>query len=322
MPEKRYTHIHLGLPKTATTCFQTHLFANHSQIHCFGKYPGMGTVSPTVRPALLSNFERIVEFDSDDIRMASIEKQLAHAMENSLTPVLSKEGLAGGSIEKKQEQARSFVKHFGPCKAIFLIREPSSFIKSFYVQMLKGFHKDRAVKPDWMIALGKPPRYFDINEWLETAWDSNNSPRNFLSYADTAEAYASVFGQENVLIYLFEEFVQNPAQFVTKLCHDLNIDAEEGFRLIDGKRANDRITTDYTERIKTLEKSPLRSFLFRKSSAEKKWKLLNSGTSSGEKIDPQISASWLKQIHAVSENQNRRLVNEWGIPLADYGYRV
>lgn len=316
------TYIHLGLPKTATTCFQSHLFANHSQIHYFGKFEPEGFPA-TVHPVLLSNFHGVMKFAPGDIRGESIQKQLAYATENTLTPVLSKEGFSGGAALKKAEQAKLLRKNFGDCKAILFVREPVSFIKSYYVQSLKGFQKrGKTRRSDWMRSLGKPPRYFDINEWMHVIWYSRTSPEQLLSYADTAEIYADVFGRENVKIFIFEEFVKNPKVLVTQLCDYMGIDADEGFRLIDGKRANDRMTTGYIDRLKAIESSRIQSFKFRMAKPGERLKMLDPTDISGEKIDPELSDEWLAKIHAVGDEQNRRIVKTWGLPLTDFGYRV
>jgi len=316
------TFIHLGMPKTATTCIQSHLFAEHSQIHYFGKYVG-GGFPPPIRPVLLSKHPRILELDSPDIRKASIQDQLAYAAEQKLIPVLSKEGLAGGGARNKHKQAKAFVRNFGDCKAILVVREPASFIKSYYNQMLKAFQKRKKQKrPDWMRRMGTPPRYVDINEWMSIAWPAINSPKNLLRYAETADVYASALGKENVKIFVFEEFVRNPEQFISNLCRHMEIDPKEGFDLINGKRANDRVTTGYINRLQEIENSEVLTKQFRSAPSTERREMLNPKKLPGDKFKPELSEKWLKKINAIGDRQNRRLVNEWNLPLADCGYRL
>jgi len=106
------TYIHLGLPKTATTTLQNHLFLHHPQIHYFGKAPD-GSHPPSVSQAILAKHVKTHSIDPDDIRSADLPLQLAHAAEHNLTPVLSREGLSGGPIRKKQKQAKRFQEYFG-----------------------------------------------------------------------------------------------------------------------------------------------------------------------------------------------------------------
>jgi len=316
------TFIHLGLPKTATTSIQANLFAEHSQIHYFGKYVG-GGFPPTVRELILSKHVRLLERDPGDIHMADIPTQLAYAAEQNLVPVLSKEGFAAGRPRTKRKQAKQFVKNFGNCKAILMVREPVSFIKSYYVQMLKAFQKRRDYKrADWMKRLGTPPRYFDINEWMSIAWPAINSPKRLLRYAETAAVYARTLGEENVRIFIFEEFVRDSKQFITDLCNTIGIDPKEGFDLINKKHENERVTTDYVNRLQEVEQSKMLSEQFLAASPGKRRKMLQPSGQSGDKFRPELSDKWLKKINALGDRQNRRLAKDWNLPLADFGYRL
>lgn len=317
------TFIHLGLPKTASTSIRFNLFAKHSQIHYLGKFIG-GEFPAAIRPVILERWTiHPKTFTPDDIHAKGIEEQLAYATKNNLTPVLSMESLAGGPLWKKMLQALRFKKFFGKSTIILFVREPTSFLKSFYVQMLRNFQeRPSGQRPGWMKPLGNPPCYFDINMWLEAIWTRTNSPKNYLSYADTARIYAGVFGRGNVKIFIFEEFIRNPEAFITKLCDTIGINLEEGFALVEGKRSNERLTTDYILRLQKIEQSELLTKQFLKASQNERRQMLGSEDLPGEKIDPQLSEKWLRKINAVGDKQNRRLMKEWGLPLADYGYRT
>jgi hypothetical protein len=313
----------LGLPKTASTSIRFNLFAKHSQVHYLGKFLG-GEFPAAIRPVILERWTiQPKEFAPDDIHAQGAKKQLSYAIKNNLTPVLSFESLSGGPLWKKKLQARRFKAFFGECKIILVVREPGSFLKSFYVQMLRNFQeKPSGQRPGWMRRLGIPPRYFDINEWMQAIWRRANSPKNYISYADTAEIYANVFGRENVKIFIFEEFLRNPKAFITKLCDHIGIDPEEGFALVDGKRSNERLTASYIDRLREVERSEHLTKQFREVSPNERRNMLGAEDQPGEKINPQLSEKWLRKINAVGDKQNRRLVKEWGLPLTDYGYRT
>jgi len=276
----------------------------------------------SVRPVLLTTHCRIRELDPGDIRETSIKNQLQYAAENNLAPVLSEEGLACGWSWKKTAQALLLKKMFGSCRIILLVREPASFVRSYYTQMLKDFHRKKSMKESWARPLGPAPHYFDINEWMAAAWVSLNPPAQFLRYADTARIYARVFGKENVRVFIFEEFVRNPESFLTELCNHMGIDSKEGFDLIDGKRANDGITTGYIRRLQGIEQSENLARQFRKAQPKERKQMLNPTDPSGEKFKPELSDHWLKKINALGDKQNRRLAANWSLPLAEYGYRL
>lgn len=318
-------YIHIGLAKTGTTTLQKHLFVNHSRIHYLGKFFRHGFVSDVWKiikgKRMVSRME--MKFGKDDIHLQSLEDQLEYASRNNLKIVLSKEGLSGTNESNKKETAKAFFEYFGNCKIILFVREPESFIKSQYTQLLKAFQtRPPIVRPKWMSLLAEePPHYFDINQWLDVSWQSSASPKNSLSYADTADIYADVMGKENVKIFIYEEFVRNPKGLIDKLCDFMGIDAEEAFSLIDGRRENTRHTIGYIERLKEIENSPALSQEFRSSGMMKRDKMLAPDEGQGAKIIPILTEEWHEKIHALGKEQNRRMVTEWGLPLADYGYR-
>lgn len=326
MKNSNTVYIHIGLPKTGTTTLQKHLFENHSQIYYLGKFSKYGFVKDLSgiigSRIFLSKME--LKYEKDDIHLQSLENQLEYACGKKLRVLLSKEGLAGGNESKKREVARSFLKNFPSCKIILFVREPESFVKSLYTQMLKAFQTRRPhARPAWMKLLAEePPHYFDINEWLDASWQSNSSPKDTMSYADTARIYADTFGKENVKIFIFEEFARDPKIFVSKLCEYLGIDAEEGLALMDGKRENVRHSAGYIDLLKEIEKSPALSQKLRASGCRKRIEMLTPKDNDKTKIIPALDERWLKEIHAHGDSQNRRLANEWGLPLTDYGYRV
>ncbi len=316
------TFIHLGMPKTATTSLQVNLFCNHSQIHFFGKFSGGRPVS-CIDQDLQDIFCGVGQPDIGKDLQAKVEYQLAHAVQNNLVPVLSKETLAKGDARTKLQEAESLYKTFGSCQAFLCVREPISFMKSFYTQSLKSFHRGwRRPRPGWMAEMGTPPYYFDINEWMRVRWDSLDSPRQILAVADTAEIYARVFGKDKVKILIFEEFVRDPDLFIRQLCGYLKIDAEEGIRLLKDRRANEGITIGYIQQIKAVEKSFIKKTVFRNANGRIKLKMLDPKTRRGEKFRPELSDEWVEIINDFSRKQSRRLVSDWGLPLDDYGYQL
>ena len=316
------TTIHLGLPKTATTCLQRHLFAKHSQVHYFGKFQG-GKVLAALRPAVLAHPNKFKEPEAEGIYSTNLPNQLRHCAENNLFPVLSREGMAGGSLGRKRLQARLFKHSFGACKIILFIREPVSFFTSYYAEMLKSLQTRRDdSRTGWMKKIPAAPHYFDINEWMSFCWNARRSPKQYISYADTAQIYAKVFGEENIKLFLFEEFIQNPKLITTELCQFIGIDPEEGIQLVCEKRENERITTDYICRLKQIESTPELKTSFQAVRSKKRKQMLNPADFSGEKFQPELSEYWLKKINGVGDRQNQRLMKQRGLPLSEYGYRT
>lgn len=287
-----------------------------------GKFIG-GGFTAAVRPALLGRHALVKTFDTDDIRQAPLDKQLAYAAAGNRIPILAQEGLSEGFMFRKKRQAKSFKQHFGQCKAILFIREPVSFLKSFYVQMLRNFNQNsRDQHPRWMLPLGRPPRYFDINQWMTWAWYGGHVPQGYLRYADTALTYAREFGPENVRIFLFEQFVKQPEVFIEDLCDFIGIDAEESMALIREKKSNARLTQDYIDNIKKTAETPELKKAFRNATWEERQKLLIPGNFDGQRINPELSKKWLDKIDRLGRVQNRRIVKHWNLPVEDFGYKT
>jgi len=317
------TTIHLGLPKTATTSIRFNLFAKHSQIQYLGKFIG-GSFTPPILPVIKkrwSFYERF--FTRLGIRTQGVPAQLSYVTEPYLTPVLSMESLAGEPLWKKKLQAEHFRGFFGPCRIILVIREPVTFIKSFYVQMLRNFQEQMPEqRPKWMNSIGEAPHVFKIDQWLQKTWNSSDSPKNYISYADTAQVYANIFGPQNVHIFLFEAFAHNPKMFITELSHLLDISPDESISLLGEKRSNERLTISYINRIHEIEQSEEQSIKFRNSSSKERRNLLNCREMAGDKINPKLSKKWLNKINYLARKQNRQLLENWNIPLSDYEYKI
>lgn len=315
--KKRLTTIHLGLPKTASTSIRFNLFAKHSQVHYLGKHIG-GQISPEVQSAVLEGGS----LRDTLIRSRQRPDPLDFSAEQK-TPVLSLENLSGGPLWKKRMQARRFQQTLGPCQIILFLREPVSFLKSFYAQMLRNFQEQLPNdRPRWMNSLGEAPFVFEMDDWLEKTWHDIATPKNYISTADTASAYARIFGKQNVHLFLFEQFVQDPESIITSLSNLLHIDPQESIQLLQEKRSNPRLTTDYIDRIREVQQSPALLETFRNAPPAERRKILDERSKTGEKINPMLSAKWIETVHRTSCRQNKRLLQHWDIPLSEYGYQI
>ena len=141
----------------------------------------------------------------------------------------------------------------------------------------------------------------------------------YLKVADTASVYARIFGRENVKIYIFEAFCRQSEKTILTLCRDIGIDSAEALELMGQKRAHDRITTGYVQRIKEIQASSELTLIFRKMNPKQRRKMLQP-SNTGEKISPQLSPKWINTIENLGIKQNRRLVTDWNLQLEDYGY--
>ena len=314
------------MPKTATTSLQTNVFSQHAQISYLGKFPPENIRDfPSAAAQALTAHVLGQPASSPAICRRRVSKWIEPAESNGKIPLWSKEGLTAGSAEHKHKQARRFHEIFADCKIAIFIRHPLKFMESFYFQNLRGFQKSDSEKHHLIQRFGEPPQYFSIENWIETMWNlPSQGAFGHLRCAETAAAYAKVFGKERVQIFLFEKLVENSSETIGDLCRVFGVDPKEGSRLFQQKRQNDRWTLAQTERLKEIQTSPSMTLLFRKSSSKDRKQMLgydpDAGTSSAPKARVKIPAKWRERTIQFVREDPQRLVEHWGLPLEKYGY--
>jgi len=228
-------------------------------------------------------------------------------------------------IKRHQRLTDQLHKVTDRCRVLLTIREPISFVESLYFQRLKSFNRDQF---QYLRALfGQPPKYFNINQWLQKLFESSKIDGmllNKLRYADTAEYYASVFGKDRVKVLAFEQLISSPKQFIGELSSFLEIDPEEAFSLSQNKRANDRWTEESIKRLTRLQNSFVRRWIFRRRDEEGRMRMLgvdeNSQAASSTKPKAEINDQFREMILNITREQSRRIEEVWGLPLSQYGY--
>ncbi len=317
--------IHLGMPKTATTCMQLHLFARHSQIAYLGKFPRQKDKFPC--PAVQALNRRLSGQIGPGVRRcrAGIAQVLSPTTIGEKVPVWSMEGLTAGGAVRKRRQARTFQRVFDDCKVVIFVRQPAKFMESMYFQNLKGFQKPNRKPPGWGHRFGKLPSYFSLEQWLDVMW---HTPRKgafgHLLCAETADVYADVFGRDRVRVFVFERLAREPDAAIAELCEFVGIDAPEGIALLKGKRENDRWTDTQIERLKQISRCRERSARFRTGNRKLRNELLGfdprGQADQAPKARAAIPAAWQERINRFARDDHRRLIDHWGLPLEQFGY--
>ena len=326
------TVLHLGMPKTATTLLQQCMFKWHSEVKNASK-----SNRPKLGKALryLQNRESVPATIIEDVH-----DEMKPHWQAGKTCVLSKESLTGGDVAQKRRQAELFRRAFGECQILITIREPLSFIESLYFQDLKVFNVNpRSVNPrkrNRMVRqFGRPPRYFDINDWFSVVTVepvARVNPRKralaHLEMATTAEIYAEMFGEENVHLVIFEKLKHSLREFLADICGCLDVSLEEAISLCEGETRNIQWTQSSVDRLKSLEKSFFGKWTFRfKGGGQKE---LNrrirhsdkAAHTTAPKARVHIDAKWRTMVERIGREQSQRLVERWRLPLAEYGYPV
>ena len=324
MESGKKTCIHIGMPKTASTLFQESLFERHPDIAYLGQAPVWREDSYADTPALA--FTHYIGARDEalltDACRVGLQQQAVEAQQSGRTAVWSSEGLAARPLAALD--ARRFHDWFGSCRIILFIREPLSFAESYYLQELGNFNLQTDRLPKWMQReWGRPPRLLSAEEWMETTLAPGKGRDTFFHYAETAQIYADVFGRENVKLFLFEQFVENPERVIWALSEFMGIDPKISQALIGTRRANPRWPEAQIQRLRRLERSALLSWIFRRMSPVNRRRMLElPRRSSAEGWRPEFSEHWKKRIDELTVPQNRMLKEQWNLPVEEYGYRT
>jgi len=319
--------IHIGMPKTATKTLQWRLFSRHSEIFYLGRFDGPqfrkkhraieccrdDTVFEVMQQIA---YDKVFHVDFDACRRL-MSQELREANEKNLVPVWSWESYSTDVTSKRRVRASNLKRLFGEATILMVLRHPLVLLESAYFQQLKRDNVSPRLK------FGSHPYYKSIDDWLQAGFDGEILPH--LQYGQTVQAYAEQFGIENVHVFLFEDLVADEKAFFRRICSIMQIDPEEGVRLIQGERDNERWTVRQLKILQGIVASPLRTFLFRMTPhrLRLRWLELEAfGTPlrPGEKARAPISDSWKKEIFRVAEPGNRWLEQHYGLPLKDHGY--
>jgi hypothetical protein len=324
--------IHVGYPKTATTTLQMHLFPAHPDVDYLGKtYPPL----PTRDEALSRMLDRLMTVDDTryegvDGLKAIIERYRRGCERKTL--LMSNEGFLHLTCCDLGVVAQRIKSAFFPCKIAITIREQLDIIGSFYADYGRfGRFLFLGAKP-YSQQLRFP---LTLEEWLTYATRHYGAyNKNFLSllhYRDVIRHYCKLFGRENVGVFLFEEFVQDPASFVGKLAAFMGIEAGEALKLVQGRHENKRPSERdlyYDRAIARVVPSGARGAaamrftkFLEKSLRKRVSEMIRAfGQKSETSNRLEIPEAWSKELRDTYRDGNRGLATEFSLPLAQYGY--
>jgi hypothetical protein len=312
------------LPKTASTLLQDRLFAEHPDVEFLGTFHHrtkrpFGKCRDAEVQALLDElvFKRAKDPDLELARRL-FRAAVAPSLEAGKIPVWSWESLALSGPEIRRARAENLHAVFGDCKVVLILRNPIALIESVYFQHLKRENvggKYRRFRRPW---------FHSIDTWLERSWVDEGAPDAHLDYATTVQMFVDVFGRENVAVYLFEDLVADSMSFLERLCAFTGIEFEAACELTQRARSNDRWTQEHLDEIQRIAASPIQRIAFQLADKQARLKMIGLdepvGTAEGPRARAPLSATWLRRIEARTSVGNRRLVEDWSLPLADYGY--
>lgn len=304
--------LHVGFSKTGTTTLQKHLFSRHSQVQYLGK--------PFTDETFKSLVHRLIMQESTVYDSSVLKQCLENEILKKMNPakkviLLSEEMLLSYSKTRDKGIVAQRLKEVFPSAGIlFTIRDQFEILKAAYLS--------RGRQLSYV-----PPKYLGLHvsfrDWLDLAFE--NLERSYLGHVDyykTIAYYAELFGKEKVCVLLLEELRHTLGEYARKLSNFLGIDAGEVQELLKGKHANRGISRFQFEseilksRWYPLSRSALVSKLL------KIYLSLMKNAQRNQDAEVKIPEDWVDQIGNLYRVGNRALINEFGLPLNQYGYPI
>ncbi len=194
------TIIHIGYPKTATTWFQINF------------YPWVRNYQYSDREVVKKEliFRNAIELNSDSVyrgqqNLIICEEMLIGSVQNG--------ALHGLLMEKN---ARRIKRYFPDAEIVIFIRNQFELIKSSWLQYLRtggtlSFRK----------FLFPSRKLNQINQFFLFDF-------TFFEFSRIIEFYRSVFGEQKIHVFLFEEFRENPGNFLKNYAEQFNLSIDLG----------------------------------------------------------------------------------------------
>ncbi len=312
--------LHLGLPKTASTLLQKHLFACHPDLDYLGKLRANWVSSE------VGNFARCVRKGrglDESLALHMREAYVQPAISRGRLPVLSNEGLGVGSPQLHEKRAEFLKRVWSPCSVFFFIRHPLKLVESLYFHRLRQYAlRGMGTGSPHIRYCLEDQLYFEVNEWLEANLGVAVRAGVFklLEYAQAIRIYCRVLGRENVGVFLFEERTRDMEATIQQVCNYLGIGTDTGLDLAREGPVNARWTEQQVLRLKQISSSRWRSVIFRTLSTERRDRMLKGkGSSPPARLD-WSGSGWAERIEKQTAEGNRWLAQTFGLPLAKFKY--
>lgn len=294
--------LHIGFPKTGTTTLQGALFARHPEIANLGE-PNKGN-TPALRGLRRvwksCSEDPLKQSRADEERSRSLWKEALGQCPAGCVPVFSKETLTLPDFYKAADDERlpkALYSVIGPARIVIVARHQIRMIESLYLYHAKG------------------SRYERLEDWLQ----SNDTAFQLFSFNKVADAYANIFGKENVALFLLEELQADPSDFAKRLCGFIGVDPERGAALITGERRNIRVSEKYYKYAKLRKRLGLNIPIGRFAPQFIR-ELFKKAVMGGRAAKIKLPPVWVERLEDRFRSDNRRLADEWNLPLDRFGY--
>lgn len=294
--------IHIGFPKTATTWFQHEVY-------------------PNVLNKKLVDVGLFRSIISDDIpflyNQSNIKVSESFGCDSLL---ICDEGIIGGNPFIAIESINRIYNSFPNCRIVLFLRNQLDMIASKYSQYI--FKNMGTTSAKAFISRGQ--------HWHRVHNFQKFHPE-YLCYDRVIEYLINLFGSENVFVYLYEDFLSNPKEFIGNYLieHELVIEKQINFSHQNEGLRNGlypivrfmNMFTRYTRR----DKYYLVHIPYWYQLCKRLYTWLNRFRIFGEKpkIDSLISKEQLAELNSLYQKSNLNLIRYFGREkLIKYNYPI
>jgi hypothetical protein len=130
-------------------------------------------------------------------------------------------GEASPSYLRSSEAASRIAKLRPDARIIAILREPVSFLRSFHLQLLQA-HVE--TEKDLSRALAREPHRREASARGDATIEQGLLYSEHVRYVDQLRRYRAVFGSEQVLVLIYDDFLANNEQTVRQVLRFLEVD--------------------------------------------------------------------------------------------------
>ncbi len=246
--------LHIGMPRTASTFFQQEVFPKVNDFKFWGINKSQYTWP----------FQKVLYQDDSLYNEYEIQQALNFPITNPL--IISNELFVGQSLfmvsTNRSRTSHRLKQLFPNAEIILVLRNQAQILESLFSI---GVYSGQSKKPEAFVRFSD--NHSDSTDPLYPTFSATEQTEQYL-FSHLFNLYRSKF--EKIHVFLYEDFKENPKEFIADLCNRLDISMEGEVNF--GKRSNSSFSTrqlEYLRRTNSLkeifERSGAGKRLFRKN---------------------------------------------------------